>query len=204
MKKKVEPVDVLKYKGLIVSRAAIFFRMLPVNWRDRIEFTDFVSDGICFVIERLPKWNAKKGKVTTFIAYAVDNYYRGYLTALISKKRGSKKGTEQVCIDEIVGGVKDVKQDLLAQIAHATVAVSRVHKDASFDLLSLLDSAFFNPRQSIRIRPHSPAFQPLRQEFRELVRKHAVTINDYRTVISLHHARQQHLDAIRNVPNRLR
>lgn len=203
-KKAVQVVDILQYKGLIVSRAAIFFRMLPLHWRDRTDFLDFVSDGVWFVLSRLPKWNAKKGKVTTFIVFSLDNYYRGYLTALISKKRGDKKGVEHVCFDEILGGVKDIRQDLVRQIAHASVSVERVHKDASHDLLCLLDNAFFNPHQNFRIHPRSPNFQPLRREFQTLVRRHDVSIDDYRAVINLHHTKLKELDDIRNLPNLLR
>lgn len=172
-------------KGLVISRAAVSYRKLPRHWQERIMFEDFVADGVCFLGQRMKSWDPTKGAPTTLAFVTLNNYYNSVLL----NHMGPKRGAEVQSIDDVLTGIQDVGEELLQSALTAERVVDRLHKEASFELLCMLDDAFFHTAERSRFRLNSPRFRSLRQEFRLLAHKHGVTIDDYRTVISLHHMR---------------
>lgn len=172
-------------KGLVTARAAVAFRKLPPHWQQRVDFADFVADGVYFLAKRLTKWDKSKGALTTLAYTTIERFYNSQLTTMMCPKRGA----ELVSVEEVLTGLEKVGDEILSSVVTAERSVQRLHKDASFPLLTLLDDAFFHPTPDLKVRTKSEAFKRLRQEFRQLATRHGVTIDDYRTVVALHHAR---------------
>lgn len=172
-------------KGLVTARASVAYRKLPRHWQARIRFEDLVADGVCFLGQRMKNWDPSKGAQTTLAFVTLNNYYN----SMLLNHMGPKRGAEVQSIDDVLTGIQDVGEEMLQSALTAERVVDRLHKEASFDLLCLLDDAFFHTAEHSRFRLNSPRFRALRQEFRQLATRHGVTIDDYRIVISLHHMR---------------
>ncbi len=172
-------------KGLVIARAAVAYRKLPMHWQQRIQFEDLVADGVCFLGQRMKNWDKTKGLPTTLAFVTLNNYYNSVLL----NHMGPKRGAEVQSIDDVLTGIEQVGEEMLETALNSERVVDRLHKEASFDLLCLLDDSFFHTAERTRFRLNSPRFRLLRSEFRTLARKHGVTIDDYRSVIALHHIR---------------
>src|SRR5688572_14745717 len=117
---KVSQIDVMQFKGLVVSRAVVYYRMLPMHWRSSIDLSDFVQMGMVCLLDRLKAYDPKRGAISTLVYTAIDNCYKGLFEKISYKKRAA----EVVDFETMAYSVLDtVAKESLDLIAEAEISV---------------------------------------------------------------------------------
>jgi hypothetical protein len=164
--------------------------MLPAHWKASIDFLDFVHMGLMGLMDRMKVFDPKKGAASTLAYSILDSCYKGFLERISYKKRTA----ELVDYEKVAYGVPDYRaKESLDVMLEAEISVQKLHRQASFELLCLLDDAFFHQEGTFP-RIHSTKFQALRKEFQSLAKDCGVGIDAYRMSIALHHARAMSIE----------
>lgn len=187
--------EVHLYKGIVVDRALFYYRMLNPAHHRWMGLDDFISEGLTFVIESLPKYDPKKHtQVQTFVYVIVSNYYKSMLFAGSCKKRRAVV----IGIDDAEDQAATIRMQTEGSIysrIDAHTKVTELHRDASRELIHFLNRNFFNPRNNGRVSVRGVQFAILKAEFQELAERYGVTLQDYRSCISAHHMlRRSHVE----------
>lgn len=180
--------SVEQFKGIIVQRANAFYYMLPEHVRRSVLLEDWIQDGMAFVATKVLSnatgtrpasvWNESKGAPSTFVYTAVTNYYKQQLTSLTCKKRGSIT----ISYDDQPSVIYGVGRWEHHHMLDADKVVSRMHENASVELIRFLDKNLFTgPCSPVAAR--TAKFNEYKAEFQSLAQRYGVTITHYRNVV---------------------
>jgi hypothetical protein len=122
------------------------------------------------------RYDSKKSAPTTFLYNVLDNWFRGYLTALGCQKRTA----EEDSLDDVAYQLADKVSP--ERISHALNNVATLYYFASPRLQFFLDTFVFNPATFPAPKPLANEITP---EFRQLARLTGASFQDFRTALNI-------------------
>lgn len=175
------------FKGIIVQRAVANYHLYPATLKAWVSIDDLIQDGIVWLQPVLAKYDPSRGKPSTFVYKAIDNFYKGYLTILSTQKRTA----QLITIDD-----RDKPVDIpvhtgqnIEALLDAARVVTKLHERASLELVRFLDAHFFS-HTATKVVIGSDKFNRCRREFRRLAKEEGVTIDHYRLAIRIEASRR--------------
>lgn len=173
------------YKNLIWHRAIAHYRMLPAHLQKQVDLEDFVQEGYLFAAKRLNKYyTSSKSQRSTYLYSILNNFYKNVLAGLTNQARGAITVSIDTEFESTrLGVTRSIDEGIDAQ-----KVARRFHELASVPLVCYLDTMLFNPKERAKVLLCTNTFKTHAKEFRELVKKTGLTINQYRIAIRVHQA----------------
>lgn len=127
------------------------------------EFEDMVQDVMMYVVDRLPYYNADKGKLSTFVYRNTQNALINYNVKMNANKR--KWFFHLQSLDRVVG--QDPENDLLSNVAHEDTYIDNMLFKEIYDNTSGLDRVFMD--QLINRNSDRSIYKPMGKRKHKLV-----------------------------------
>jgi len=210
---KAQKYDVSEYQGYVKARVLANHYRLPDHIKTVIGVDDCIQEALLYLHKALnglegwtESYDSKKSKLTTWIYTLVDSYFSRLITTHMTRRRAAFL----ITIDELPKHlVAPENATVLARRAEAIDKVTKLHLDASSDLMDFIASNLYFPKNSSKFKVNitsndfksvtheytgkprkvkcsaSEVFTKRKQEFLFLAKRHGVTADHYRMALSV-------------------